>query len=505
MGAIDPLLPDNIRFVTFNVNGVRTFFHYAPFSEMRQSLRSVFDWFESDVITFQELKTEPLSLNKWGKVDGFYSFISIPQKRKGYSGVGCWVRIPPRDSPKYNALQVLRAEEGITGYLEVKNGKQSVSYRDDSEIGIGGYIPDDSLPDHISTSDALQLDSEGRCVIVELKCGIVVISVYCPANSTCTDEGEVFRMRYLKLLFARIRNLQMMGKMVVLMGDLNICRDLIDHAVSLEEYHISIGNESTGTQIDEEYRDFAIKFIVNPEVPHRLLLNQILDDSMVPNTDNEFCLIDTTRKVQGRDRLKMYTVWNTLKNTRPSNFGSRIDFILVSKDLGNNIEKADILPDIIGSDHCPVFCDINLNNLTLTSNISVEEKIPKFEARYRYNMTNRNIFDMFAKKSGKSSSSIGNKLKSEPIKDKVSKPIHKRSAEAITDKMGTTPNQTPKDKIALFFQGSFGPPPLCKHKQHAILKTSKTSNNPGKKFWTCSKPRGHQNDENSSCGFFEWA
>lgn len=91
---IESKAEDALRLVTFNVNGVRTIFQHYPFSKMNNSLNEVFSLFQSDVITMQELKTDTKNVSKWGKVDGFHSFISLPLKRTGYSGVGCWVRIP---------------------------------------------------------------------------------------------------------------------------------------------------------------------------------------------------------------------------------------------------------------------------------------------------------------------------------------------------------------------------------------------------------------------------
>ncbi|EHN03737.1 Apn2p [Saccharomyces cerevisiae x Saccharomyces kudriavzevii VIN7] len=382
--------PENTtRFLSFNVNGIRTFFHYQPFSQMKQSLKSVFDFFKADIITFQELKTEKLSISKWGKVDGFYSFISIPQIRKGYSGVGCWIRILDKDHPLYHGLQVVKAEEGITGYLTIKNGKQSVvSYRDDANQGIGGY---DSLDPDLNEKNALELDSEGRCVMVELACGIVIVSVYCPANSNSSEKGELFRIKFLKVLLRRVKNLDKMGKKIVLMGDVNVCRDLIDSADMLEEFSIPIIDPMGGKDLEQRYRDEAIQFIVNPETPHRRIFNQILFDSLLPDASKEGILIDTTRLIQTRSRLRMYTVWNSLKNSRPSNYGSRIDFILASSKLEQCIKAGDILPDILGSDHCPVYSDLDLRDQEVKSS-TTEISIPKFEARYKFNLRNRNVF-----------------------------------------------------------------------------------------------------------------
>ncbi|CAI4055007.1 hypothetical protein SKDZ_02G0880 [Saccharomyces kudriavzevii ZP591] len=507
--------PENTtRFLSFNVNGIRTFFHYQPFSQMKQSLKSVFDFFKADIITFQELKTEKLSISKWGKVDGFYSFISIPQIRKGYSGVGCWIRILDKDHPLYHGLQVVKAEEGITGYLTIKNGKQSVvSYRDDANQGIGGY---DSLDPDLNEKNALELDSEGRCVMVELACGIVIVSVYCPANSNSSEKGELFRIKFLKVLLRRVKNLDKMGKKIVLMGDVNVCRDLIDSADMLEEFSIPIIDPMGGKDLEQRYRDEAIQFIVNPETPHRRIFNQILFDSLLPDASKEGILIDTTRLIQTRSRLRMYTVWNSLKNSRPSNYGSRIDFILASSKLEQCIKAGDILPDILGSDHCPVYSDLDLRDQEVKSS-TTEISIPKFEARYKFNLRNRNVLEMFAKKElGKESKQQQYRI-FKGVNTKKSSNVKSKSLDSFLRKEDTKRGPTSKESVKLTesdtkkksgtkfnFLDAFGKPPLCKHGEEAILRTSKTSTNPGKKFWICKRSRGDSSNIESSCGFFQW-
>lgn len=504
-----------VRFLTFNVNGLRTLFHYRPFSEMSQSLESVFNYFDSDIITFQELKTERLSITKWGKVPGFYSFISIPQFKKGYSGVGCWIRILREDHPLHDALQVVKAEEGITGFLSIKVGNSNIRYRDDCSVGIGGY---ESLGlDNNDMTEALKIDTEGRCVMVELACNIVVISVYCPANSTSSEDGEILRVKFLRVLFKRIRNLDKIGKRVLLMGDLNICRDLTDHAEALEKNSIIINNNMEGIRIENTHKEQCHFFVINPETAHRRMLNQMLADSIIPEMAEEGILIDTTRLIQSRNRLKMYTVWNTLKNTRPLNYGSRIDFILTSLGMKNGIQSADILPEIMGSDHCPVFADINLKRIG-SEVPHIKTTLPRFEARYKFGLMHGNVLDLFNKSISndgakpvsawtKPSNMISKKRAVAPSKS-IDNFFRKAKLENPTTSVieqSPVKRSSSRENAKVSIKDIFGKPPLCEHGVEAILRTSKTSANPGKRFWLCKLPKGSSNDKSSSCGFFQWA
>jgi exodeoxyribonuclease III len=55
-----------------------------------------------------------------------------------------------------------------------------------------------------------------------------------------------------------------------------------------------------------------------------------------------------------------YTWWSYFANSRARNVGWRIDYILVSGSLKNNIKSADIHPTVMGSDHCPVSITLDL-------------------------------------------------------------------------------------------------------------------------------------------------
>ncbi len=55
-----------------------------------------------------------------------------------------------------------------------------------------------------------------------------------------------------------------------------------------------------------------------------------------------------------------YTWWSNFGGARARNVGWRIDYFFVSKKLEKKIKKAEIHPDVLGSDHCPVSIEIDL-------------------------------------------------------------------------------------------------------------------------------------------------
>ena len=55
-----------------------------------------------------------------------------------------------------------------------------------------------------------------------------------------------------------------------------------------------------------------------------------------------------------------YSWWSYRFNARANNAGWRIDYFIVSDCLAGRIRQADIHPQVLGSDHCPVSLDLEL-------------------------------------------------------------------------------------------------------------------------------------------------
>lgn len=55
-----------------------------------------------------------------------------------------------------------------------------------------------------------------------------------------------------------------------------------------------------------------------------------------------------------------YTWWSHFARARERNVGWRIDYIFVSAALKKNVKKAEILDEVMGSDHCPVLIEIEI-------------------------------------------------------------------------------------------------------------------------------------------------
>ena len=82
-------------------------------------------------------------------------------------------------------------------------------------------------------------------------------------------------------------------------------------------------------------------------------------------TDEERKGIDNIIKAGFADTFRMFTKgnghyswWSHFANARARNIGWRIDYIFVSKILAKKVKSAKILPEVMGSDHCPVYIDL---------------------------------------------------------------------------------------------------------------------------------------------------
>ncbi|KAL8734412.1 MAG: hypothetical protein Q9181_003215 [Wetmoreana brouardii] len=291
----------------------------------------MFDILEADIVVFQETKIQRKDLvDDMVLVPGWDCCWSLPKHKKGYSGVVIYTR--------QSVCAPIRAEEGITGILCPPNSATSFCEAPEDQQ-IGGYPTKSQL--EVSAVDATSLDSEGRCVILEFP-AFVLLGVYSPANRDETRDD--FRLGFLDVLDARIRNLQAMGKRVVLTGDLNISREGLDTA------NAEAAMRKNGYTV-EDYMS----------MPARRLFNQLLQGGKVVGERDAHrekpIMWDICRGFHP-ERKGMFTCWEQKVNARPGNYGSRIDYVLCSLTMQSWFSDSNIQEGLMGSDHCPVYATI---------------------------------------------------------------------------------------------------------------------------------------------------
>ncbi|HET9098523.1 MAG TPA: exodeoxyribonuclease III [Candidatus Saccharimonadales bacterium] len=55
-----------------------------------------------------------------------------------------------------------------------------------------------------------------------------------------------------------------------------------------------------------------------------------------------------------------YTWWSHFANARARNVGWRIDYLMVASSIKTKVKSADIHPEVLGSDHCPISVTLDL-------------------------------------------------------------------------------------------------------------------------------------------------
>lgn len=232
----------------------------------------------------------------------------------------------------------IRAEEGLTGTLRGSNSNTAFCELPE-EQQIGGYpsqlqmVNAPGAPDIAADFDTL--DCEGRVVILEFP-AFVLFGVYAPASR---DETRVaYRAGFFNLLDARIRNLVKLGKRVVLTGDLNVSKEPLDVA------NIEADLRKSGTTV-EEYFGTATRRMFN-----HLVIGGTVSDGKDEGRE-EHVLWDVCRSFHP-EREGMYTHWETKKNARPGNYGSRIDYILCTEDMKDWFSESNIQEGLMVRARC---------------------------------------------------------------------------------------------------------------------------------------------------------
>ena len=165
-----------------------------------------------------------------------------------------------------------------------------------------------------------EFDKEGRIITLEYD-KFFIVNCYTP-NSKRELERLDYRMKWEDEVRSYLKRLDDI-KPVIYCGDLNVAHEEID-IKNPKTNHFSAGFT------DQE----------------REKMTELLNSGF----------IDTYRYLYP-DKV-MYSWWSYMRQAREKNIGWRIDYIIVSDALKNNLKEADILTQVLGSDHCPISLDI---------------------------------------------------------------------------------------------------------------------------------------------------
>jgi exodeoxyribonuclease III len=237
--------------------------------------------------------------------------------------------------PDILCLQETKAERGqveidLPGYQEywnsaVKKGYSGTAIFSKREpLSVTNGFPKD-FTRRFKFADDLTRDSaeEGRVITAEFE-KYFVVTVYTP-NAKEDLSRLALRFEHWDPAFLAYVRLLEKRKPVVFCGDLNVAHTELDLANPKS-------NKGKKGFTDEERKGFQ----------------NFLDAGF----------LDTFRLFkQGNGH---YTWWSHFANSRSRNIGWRIDYFLVSPQLRAQVKNAEIHPQILGSDHCPVSIELEL-------------------------------------------------------------------------------------------------------------------------------------------------
>jgi exodeoxyribonuclease-3 len=161
------------------------------------------------------------------------------------------------------------------------------------------------------------LDLEGRVIITEYP-GFVLLNVYFP-NGKMGEERLKYKMDFYEAFLAFVDSLKVSGSKLVICGDFNTAHKEIDLARPKENENIS-----GFLPIEKAWMD---KFVSHGYV-------------------------DIFRRFSKEPH--QYTWWDMKTRARERNVGWRIDYFFVTENLLSAVSNAFIMPEVMGSDHCPV-------------------------------------------------------------------------------------------------------------------------------------------------------
>lgn len=217
-------------------------------------------------------------------------------------------------------LQETKMQEGqvkldLEGYEQYWNSAVKKGYS-------GTAVFTKTRPISVSYGIAQEIhDQEGRVITLEFE-KFYLVNVYTPNSQRGLARLE-YRMEWEETFQNYLQELNT-NKPVVLCGDLNVAHKEID-------IKNPASNRKNAGFTDEE----------------RQKLTELLDKGF----------IDTFRHFYP-DKEHAYTWWSYFRNARERNSGWRIDYFLVSERLKDSLAGAEILSDIMGSDHCPVTLEL---------------------------------------------------------------------------------------------------------------------------------------------------
>ncbi|MBI4352007.1 MAG: exodeoxyribonuclease III [Elusimicrobia bacterium] len=232
---------------------------------------------------------------------------------------------------------LLSARPAVLGLQEVKASPDQLGAKD---LSFHGYKPFWNAAERkgysgvaafcarqpLSVSNGLgepRFDGEGRVITLEYP-DFYLLNVYFP-NGGQGPERLAYKLAFYEAFLDRIEALRKSGKAVIFCGDVNTAHNEIDLARPKE----NVGN-SGFMPVERAWLD---------KITAKGWLDTFRDRHPEP---------------------AQYTWWDLKTRARERNVGWRLDYFFINVEKASLVKDAFILPDVQGSDHCPVGLTLDL-------------------------------------------------------------------------------------------------------------------------------------------------
>ena len=169
-----------------------------------------------------------------------------------------------------------------------------------------------------------EFDNEGRVLVADYGY-FVLLNIYFP-NGRQSAERLDYKLRFYDAFLEYVEALRGAGRQVVVCGDVNTAHREIDIARP--------GPNAKVSGFLPIERAWVDRFVGCGYVDTFRLFNQ---------------------------EPGHYTWWDLMTRARERNVGWRIDYFYVSEGLRHCVTNAWIMPEVMGSDHCPIGLELDLS------------------------------------------------------------------------------------------------------------------------------------------------
>ena len=228
------------------------------------------------------------------------------------------------DLPEYEEYWNSATKKGYSGtavFVKTKTNKKGADELTPISVLLG--LPEDLVKKYKLSGDGYgDPNTEGRVIALEFK-DFWVVTVYTPNSKEDLSRLTLRHKHWDPAFLAYCKRLEEQ-KPVIFCGDLNVAHGPDDLAKPK-------ANEGEHGYTKEE----------------REGIDQVIAAGFV---DSFRHFVPTGKGY--------YTWWSHFANSRARNVGWRIDYFFVSKKLAPKLKKAEILPEVMGSDHCPISIEL---------------------------------------------------------------------------------------------------------------------------------------------------